>query len=86
MPMRLEAKDVLSLRPEVLIIRDVTDLRHPPKQSLGSGTGLLWQAVEVVLGGVRAGRKRPENPLRCPSKRNPSQVYIDVNGNPSRQE
>jgi hypothetical protein len=57
--LQLEAEDVVSLGPEVLIIRDVTDLRHPPKQSLGPGTGLLWQAVEVVLGRVSPRRKRP---------------------------
>lgn len=77
--LQLEGEDVLSLRSETLIIRDVTDLRHPPKQSLGSGTGLLRKAVEVVSGRVSPRRKRPQNPLRRTSKRNARQVYIDVN-------
>ena len=80
--MRFEAIDVLSLVPEVLIVRDVTDLRHPPKEHLRPGAGLFRQAIEVVLGGICPRHGRPENPIRRPSKRNPSQVYIDVNEDP----
>jgi hypothetical protein len=79
MALQLEAIDVFSLPSEVLIIRDVTDLRHPPKENIRSGARLFGQAVEVVLDGICPRRGRPQNPLRRTSKYNPSQVYIDVN-------
>jgi hypothetical protein len=57
--MRLEAIDVSSLPSEVLIVRDVPDLRHPPKENVRSGALLFWQVVEVVLGGICPSRGRP---------------------------
>jgi hypothetical protein len=57
--MRLEAIDVFALPSEVLIVCDVTDLRHPPEENVRSGALLFWQAVEVVLGGICTRRGRP---------------------------